>query len=282
MYIKINIFILISFAFSFFCISEESESNIEIINLSASNTDTITFKEFIDEIKDNRIIYIGENHDNKSHHEIQLKIIKKLYTFNPRIVIGMEMFQSQFQNEINKYINCKINEEEFLGLTEYKKRWVYDYGLYKPIIDFAKEENIPVIALSIDSEVTREISRHGISGLEAKLLNQLPTFIDFTNNDYGNFLFDIFEQHPESENKDFSRFHEVQLVWDESMAENIVRLSKNINDYQLIVLSGNGHIVFDYGIPSRAFRRNNIKFVTVTIDVEKDNGISDYIIQSPR
>ena len=112
MYIKINLFILISIAFSLFCMSEEPESNIEIINLSASNTDTITFKEFIDEIKDNRIIYIGENHDNKSHHEIQLKIIKKLYTFNPRIVIGMEMFQSQFQNEINKYINCKINEEE--------------------------------------------------------------------------------------------------------------------------------------------------------------------------
>ncbi|NIP30071.1 MAG: hypothetical protein GTO02_07670, partial [Candidatus Dadabacteria bacterium] len=106
----------------------------------------------------------------------------------------------------------RISEKELLNKTEYKKRWGHDYELYKPIIEFAKQNHIPIIALNIESEVIKNISKHSISNLDAYDLNKLPGHIDFTNKDYKKFLYDIFKQHPNYKERSFEIFHSIQLV----------------------------------------------------------------------
>jgi len=150
----LTIFILLLVSFSPYLLSAEKiNEQVEIVSAAKKTGRTLTLKQLVQEIKNNQVIYIGENHDNSSHHQIQLYIIKTLYNQNKRIAIGMEMFQSKFQDAVNDYIFENISEKEFLKKTEYNKRWGYDYSLYKPIIDFAKTNNIPVIALNIECDV---------------------------------------------------------------------------------------------------------------------------------
>ncbi|MFA7501212.1 MAG: ChaN family lipoprotein, partial [Sulfurimonas sp.] len=116
----------------------------------AIKSKTQNLNDVIEEIAKNRVVYIGEKHTEFSSHLNQLKIIKAMYKHNPHLSIGMEMFQKQFQKYLDDYIAGKISEKEMLTKTEYFKRWKYDYELYRPIILFAKEKHLPIIALNID------------------------------------------------------------------------------------------------------------------------------------
>jgi len=279
----LTIFILLLVSFSPYILSAEKiNEQVEIVSVAKKTRITLTLKQLVQEIKNNQVIYIGENHDNSSHHLVQLYIIKTLYNQNKRIAIGMEMFQSKFQDTVNDYIFGNMSEQQFLNKTEYNKRWGYDYSLYKPIIDFAKTNNVPIIALNIESEVIKDISKKGISKLHASDLNKLPKHIDFSNNKYRKFLYEIFKDHPNQNKKSFEKFYSIQLVWDEYMAEKIDSFLKNNEKYQIIVLAGNGHIVHGYGIPQRLFKRNKIGYTAILNDVEYEKEISDFIISSSK
>ncbi|NIP38741.1 MAG: hypothetical protein GWM89_06745 [Candidatus Dadabacteria bacterium] len=279
LFLPISTLFLVTFTLCSFA-SETDKQNLKIIKLTNKTQVSITYGQLTSEIKNKQLIYIGEKHDNPRHHEIQLKILRDLYKQNHKLAIGMEMFQTRFQGIVNSYIFGDLSESDFIDQTEYKKRWGYDYDLYRPIIDFAKLNKIPLITLNIESEVTKKISKHGISNLKAVWLNKLPLQIDFSNNSYRNDLYEIFKEHPKSSQRGFERFYSIQLVWDEFMAEQISNYKKSNPDYRVIVLAGNGHLAYSHGIPSRVYKRINEPYSVILNDAENKDGIADYIINS--
>jgi len=278
MYIRLTFVIFIFFAFLAHTFADQPGTKILKITNGIENVDNLD--ELIDDLLEKRIVYIGEVHDKLLHHEAQLEIIKSLYAKNNKIAIGMEMFQEDFQGVINRYLSGEISEEVFLKNTEYESRWGFDYKLYKPIVDFAKVNGIPLVALSINSDIIGKISDNGLINLDSADLNRLPESIDFTDSGYKSYLMDIFSEHPKNENSDFNKFYNIQVIWDESMADNIDRFLSENNDRNIIVLAGQGHIVYSYGIPSRVHRRNKLDYTTILNDSEHKKGISDYVIYS--
>lgn len=63
----------------------------------------VSFKTLIKNIKNVRVIIIGETHNQKSHHDIHLKIIEELLRRNSLIAVGMEMFQHRSNKYIGKW-----------------------------------------------------------------------------------------------------------------------------------------------------------------------------------
>jgi uncharacterized iron-regulated protein len=53
----------------------------------------------------------------------------------------------------------------------------------------------------------------------------------------------------------FDRFFLAQVLWDETMAQGIADFFRAKPNHQVIVLAGDGHLVYGYGIPSRVARR---------------------------
>ncbi|MEO0687845.1 MAG: ChaN family lipoprotein, partial [Cyanobacteria bacterium J06649_11] len=243
------------------------------------------------------IVYLGEIHDNSQHHKNQLKIIQELYKDNQKIAIGMEMFQRPFQEIIDQYIAGKITETELISKTEYKQRWGFDWELYAPILRFAKENKIPVLALNTPNEITRKVARQGIEKLtdEEKKLIPPITEIRTDNLAYRQMLLKAFEQHQSAGHGNSSsanRFFLAQVLWDETMADSIAKFVKANPDSQVVVLAGKGHIVYGYGIPSRVERRINDKnkdkkFIQRSVllsvpditPVEKDKPVADFILE---
>lgn len=236
------------------------------------------FANIADEIKDKKIIFIGEEHDKPAHHMNQLKIIKVLYKMNGNLAIGMEMFEKPFQQFINDYLSGNIDERQFLKKTEYFKRWGLDYRLYRPIIDFAKENKIPVIALNAESEIVKKVSENGLQSLSEGERRRIPDEMDFSDAQYRRLLREIFKFHPGSEDKDFNLFYQVQILWDETMAESIYEFLNGNPDYQIVVLAGNGHLVNGYGIPKRTYRRNGFEYSTILNDEEDGDGAADFLL----
>lgn len=232
----------------------------------------------IKEIAKSRVVYIGENHTDFSSHLNQLKIIKAMYKNNPKLSIGMEMFQKQFQKYLDAYIAGKIDEKEMLKKTEYFKRWKYDYELYRPILLFAKEKQIPIVALNIDREITKKVVSGGFNSLSKEQLAEVPSSINFDNPEYKEKLKSIYNMHQSERFENFEQFYHAQLLWDESMAKNMVDFMQKNQDYSMAVLAGNGHIMHGYGIPSRAKRRGVTDYKIVLNLTNPETGIADYIL----
>ncbi len=237
-----------------------------------------SLSDIIDDVAQKKIIYVGEVHDKYAHHDIQLQIIRGLYKKSKKIAIGMEMFQRPFQNALNEYISGTIDEREFLKKSEYFKRWAFDYNLYKPILDFAKAEKIPVIALNIRREIVSKVGSGGIDSLTEEEKKEIPPDIDLSDFEYKERLKSTFDQHGGRE-RNFDFFFESQVLWDESMSEAIDVYMKSNPEYQMVVLAGNGHLMYGSGIPKRTFRRNGLEYSIILNEVEVDKNIANYIIQ---
>jgi uncharacterized iron-regulated protein len=250
-----------------------------------------SFQQMILELKKINVVYLGEVHDNSEDHKKQLDIIQKLYNQNPKIAIAMEMFQRPLQDVVNQYLAGKLTEEELVQKSEYEKRWGFPWENYAPILKFAKDKQLSVIALNTPSEISRKVAQEGLEGLtpsEQKLIPPLSE-IKTDNEEYRQHLQSVFQQH-QAENHGNSgkieKFFQAQVVWDETMAEGIAKFVKAHPNYQVIVLAGRGHIIYGYGIPDRVARRlKNEKFIQRSIllsrpdePTTKNKRIADFIL----
>jgi uncharacterized iron-regulated protein len=224
---------------------------------------TLKLDEIIPKILDKPVIYLGERHGNFEDHRVQLKVIMALHESGHKFAIGMEMFQKPFQKAINDYQSGIINEKDFLKTTQYFKRWQFDYNLYREIIEYARANHIPVVALNMWTEIIKTVATAGLDALTGSEKAQIPEDMDMSDADYRQRLKGIFETHKNRESVQFENFHQAQILWDETMAHAVNSFLKKNPGHQMAVLAGVGHIIYGSGIPKRAFRLNGKEYVTV-------------------
>lgn len=248
----------------------------QVLELSAG----MQLDQIIPKIADKRVVYVGETHDRYSHHLVQLEIVRRLHQLNPDIAIGMEFFQQPFQPDLDAYITGETSQSEMLAATEWYQRWVYDFRLYQPLLDYARQNNIPVIALNVDRETVKRVSAVGLEGLTESERAAIPAVIDDSDPVYRERLREVFLQHGKSIGRDFDRFVQVQLLWDESMAQRVADYLTENPARQLVVLAGSGHLMYGSGIPQRVQRHNPVADAILlpgdTIKIKP--GIADFII----
>lgn len=256
--------------------SKDMDLKRSILGIDVSKA--LSLEDIIEKLLDKKIIYVGEQHDRYEHHLIQLEIIKALKERGYDIVIGMEMFIHKNQKALDDYINGKIDEREFLRQSQYFKTWGFDYVLYRDILNFARDNRIPVIGLNISREIVNKVSRSGIESLSEDEKKELPSEMDMTDEEYKKRLRETFEKHEGSEERDFENFYQSQIIWDEIMAQRIDEYMKENPSKRMVVIAGGGHLAYSSGIPKRAFRRNNLPYAVVLNNDEVFSGISDYIL----
>ena len=223
-----------------------------------------TMEQIIPVLAEKRVVFIGEQHTRYDHHLTQLEIIRRLHALHPKMAIGMEMFQQPFQRYLDEYVAGRIDEQAMLRTTEYYRRWRMDYRLYAPILHYAREHRLPVIALNIPSELTHNVAHVGIDGLDDKDRQQLPADIAPADDAYRQRLKEVFEHHPKEEgHDDFEHFLEAQLLWDESMAERAAAFLEEHPEYHLVVIAGNQHLAWGSAIPQRLQRRTPVTAASI-------------------
>ena len=240
----------------------------------------VELSEILDTIINKPIIYVGERHPNYEDHKIQLEVIMELSKRNKRFAIGMEMFQRPFQKALDDYLAGVINEKEFLKASEYFKRWKYDYHLYREIIEFAKAKGIPIIALNQSEEIIKKVSGGGLDALTEEERKEIPQDMDMTDEDYKEVLSEVFKLHEKTFIKNFSYFYQSQILWDETMAHSIAQFLVEHPDYQVVVLAGAQHIMFDSGIPQRTYRLTGKDYATLINGTSEDLAmdIGDFVL----
>ena len=197
------------------------------------------------------VVYVGEQHDQFSYHLNQLAVIAALRERGLNVAIGMEMIQTPFQQHLDDYINGQIDFVSMLERTEYFTRWRYDARLYQPIFQYARQYNLPLVALNAPKELTDRVSEVGIAGLDQKERAELPEKLTPLDPQYRTLLEKVFEEHEEFGDTDIERFIEVQRSWDETMGNKSAEFIRANPDHVLVVLAGAQHVANGHGIPRR-------------------------------
>jgi len=220
----------------------------------------ISFGQLIEHLNQVRIVYVGEQHTNVRHHEIQLEIIRALTALRSNIVIGMEMFDRSYQPKLERWKAGQMTWDEFLQQVHWYANWKYPSDLYRDILDYIRSRELQLVGLNIPFCLPSKIALGGLASLSAAERAHLPQEIDTTQDAHREYIAAIFEAHHFPGKSDFEFFYEAQCAWEDGMAQAIADQGELD---MMVVLAGNGHIVRKLGIPERANKRLALPYRTV-------------------
>jgi uncharacterized iron-regulated protein len=250
--------------------------------LNTATLSAVSPEQLIADLAEAQVVYVGESHTNPTHHAIQLEVIKALAQTTAHLSIGMEMFDHTYQPVLDQWTAGALDETTFIEKTHWYANWRFDFGLYREILEYAKEKEIRVIALNVPSYIPPRIRAGGLASLSEADRMHLPDIIDTTNADHQAYLEEIFNLHAFSGEDMFDFFYEAQCTWEDAMAEAV---AENIGPGKMVVLAGNGHIIRKFGIPNRAFARSHAPFKTIylaPVGIEAERAWADYLWVTPQ
>lgn len=142
-----------------------SAQNVEAFQLYNKKGKKVNTKKFFKQLETGEIILFGELHDNPIAHWLQLKTIQKMHSLNS-ISLGAEMLESDKQQQVNDYLSGAITQQV---LDSTASLWINYKTDYKPLVDFAKENEIPFIATNVPRIYASQVYRNGLESLEEDL-----------------------------------------------------------------------------------------------------------------
>ena len=234
------------------------------------------FADMCEELAPADVVYVGEFHTNAEHHKAQLMIIRQLHAYGRLDAIGLEMFQRPYQKHLDDYVAGRIELDEMLEKTDYKKRWGYDVELYRAIFEFARQHRIEMVALNVSNELRKIVSEKGYEGLSPEQRDSLPE-PDKQFEGYADRFEALVRAHAPKDKPDWkpdpkmvARYQRVQMLWDDVMADSVVQwMRRRPEGAQMVVLAGGGHISESWGIPARARKRAGGVHKTLVMGVDK-------------
>ncbi|HWI41172.1 MAG TPA: ChaN family lipoprotein [Verrucomicrobiae bacterium] len=119
-----------------------------------------------------RVVFIGEAHDSAEQHRQQLEIIRYLHARKVPLAVGIEMFASDAQKQLDDWVQGKLEEEAFRRV--YASQWSFDWKLYRDIFLFARDNRIPLVALNVPKPVMSKVVRGGSASLGEADRRELP------------------------------------------------------------------------------------------------------------
>ena len=114
--------------------------------LFTANGELANYNQLVELALQHEIFLFGEQHDNAIAHWLQYELTKDLFDAHKNLILGAEMFEADNQDELNQYLDGEIEENELDSLA---RLWPNYYTDYAPLVNFAKENQLPFIATNI-------------------------------------------------------------------------------------------------------------------------------------
>ena len=257
--IATSFFVLIVFTAG--CFAHETLVDRRFFDLNQGQE--ITASQVLPRLKEKRIILVGEHHTTRSHHQGQLQVIRLLHQAGLQVAIGLEMFRSDSQKALNRWVSGDIDKTAFEKI--YYDNWNFAWPLYGMIFEYARDEKIPLVGLNVPRDITRQVARDGFKSLSDEQKEKLSNITCRVDKEYMDYIRKAFGGHAHG-NLNFIYFCEAQLVWDNAMAVSALDyLTANPNAV-MVILAGTGH-VRKQAIPAQISKRSDIPYAVMLPEI---------------
>ena len=183
----------------------------------------VSYKKMIGEAGEADFVFFGELHNNPIAHWMELQVTKELFAAHSKdLVLGAEMFEADNQVLIDEYLAGWVTDKRF---EEEARLWKNYFTDYKPLILFAKNSGLHVVATNVPRHYAGLVSDKGFEGLNAvsaegkKFMAPLPFPYDSTLTCYKDMMN---MQGTHGGSKVNSNFPKAQALKDATMAHFIL------------------------------------------------------------
>lgn len=214
------------------------------------------------------VIFIGETHDNAQHHQAQLDIVRSLHAKKFPLAIGLEMFTSLDQQQLDDWTAGKLDEETFKPI--YSRNWSYGWELYRDLFIFARDNHISLIALNIPKSVMSKVVAQGSSALQE---SEIPPKMSWTlNESQASYMraisMQVFKNTPPE--KLLARLSEAQALRNNGMAWNVAKYRRKHQADKVVVLAGTWHAVKN-GVPESLSAYDKLTYKVILPELPEFN-----------
>jgi uncharacterized iron-regulated protein len=215
----------------------------------------------LDDLATVRVVYVGEVHTIERHHELETAILKGLADRNLKLALGMEMFTESQQTVLDTWqrgdkdvssLMKELGHDQWTNLKE-----------YEPLLLFARKQRIPILGLNAASNLVRSVARNGLEGLSPEEKALVPPDLEQTINPLNDRLLRLrLKVHKAFQGKGLDRVVLAQTLRDETMGRVVARFldSPEGKGRIMMVVAGNGHMNYGFGIPERVRSRLNVPY----------------------
>ncbi|MCP9835329.1 MULTISPECIES: ChaN family lipoprotein [unclassified Cyanobium] len=214
--------------------------------------------DLLDRLARRPVVLLGERHDSAAHHRWQLATLQALQERSPDLSLGLEMVPRRLQPVLDRWVAGDLKERAFLEALDWPAIWGYDADLYLPILRFARDRRLPLLALNVDRLLVRRVRAEGFAAVPAReregVGRPAPASAAYRTQlhrlwQHHPFVPTSGQRRPGLEDPSFVRFVESQLLWDRAMAEAIADRRRRHPGAPVVALIGNGHLAGGHGVP---------------------------------
>lgn len=249
-----------------------------------------SLNQILDAVQQADAVFLGEQHDDPTAHALQLEIFRQSferYGKSRSVVLSLEMFERDVQLVVDEYLQDLISENSFIAASRAWDNYKTDY---RPLVEFAKQNKLAVVAANAPRRYVNIVSRKGREALnqlspEAKH-NLAPLPFAAASKEYAdkfNALMGAGGMTTHGAN-----LLDSQSLWDATMADSIAKILKHRKNALAVHLNGGFHTENRLGTVEHLLKYNpKARVVVVTIksvqnfpdfDSAKDANAGDFVV----
>ena len=123
----------------------------------------VSYKKMLKKLSKEDITLFGEYHNNSIVHWLQLELTKDMGE-DHELILGAEMFEQDNQVSLSDYVQGRIDDA---ALDSLARLWPNYYTDYKPLVDYAKANNLEFIATNIPRRFANRVYHYGFETLDS-------------------------------------------------------------------------------------------------------------------
>jgi uncharacterized iron-regulated protein len=113
------------------------------------------------------VLFVGEEHDDPGAHFVEYELLRRAaerYGADSKrqVVLSLEMFERDVQPIVDEYLGGLITESHFLKAS---RPWNNYQSDYRPLVEYAREHKLPVVAANAPQRYANRASRLGRASL---------------------------------------------------------------------------------------------------------------------
>ena len=136
-----------------------------------SKGNAVTLQAIVDSLERADVLFVGETHDNAIAHLVEAELLRRAdetygtaSTRRRAVALSLEMFERDVQTILDEYLAGLITERHFLLSSRPWRNYETDY---KPLVEYAREHHLPVIAANAPARYVSRVSSQGPDSLKS-------------------------------------------------------------------------------------------------------------------
>jgi uncharacterized iron-regulated protein len=223
------------------------------VDQASRTSAALSVDQLADRLKDYDVVFFGEWHDHPGNHLAEMALFRAMHQRSPKLALSLEMFERDVQPVLDDYMAGRIGEE---ALQRRGRAWSNYPESYRPLVEYAKENALPVIAAEAPTRVVRCVGQEGaefLSRLRPEQRNWAAAELHLAGGAYRDKFFRFLDEdngHGEGAATDATgtptpaalRSYAAQVTRDDTMAESIFLYLQKHPGQKVMHLTGAFHV----------------------------------------